>query len=314
MPDWSESDRGIDCNGLNPRDPREWNWLVLRDQYYRRRPDDPGQRYRSMALIINHYYQQRPYSSGDACEICGWPAADHEPDERAQVVNLLRKLAGKCQSSTSGYEAALNALGESLKIIFLVIVLSAAMRAQVCDHTLRWAPQGAVLSFRNGVLLDDSEIVLSGRQIAPVRFSDQDKMTYVYIREIDNPGQIPPSHYSAPIKETQVCSGSTALTAWWSFDIPTQAYNYTGPGCWRDVTKAPPPENCLVIAWSTRDLTTGALSQVGYLICDLNFYHGLDPNGDGCDRGSPLSDAGCTLDGTFTVFRESREDIQLKCS
>jgi hypothetical protein len=32
-------------------------------------------------------------------------------------------------------------------------------------------------------------------------------MSYAYVREIDNPGQIPPSHYSAPIKESQVCTG-----------------------------------------------------------------------------------------------------------
>jgi hypothetical protein len=87
---------------------------------------------------------------------------------------------------------------------FLLFLIPAALAAQTCAHTLRWTPQGAVLSFRNGILIDDSEVTRSARQIAPNRFGDQDSMAYVYIREVDTPAP----HYSAPNKETQVCTGN----------------------------------------------------------------------------------------------------------
>lgn len=65
-------------------------------------------------MITDHEYKQRPFSSGDVCKYCQRPAAEHGLSEREQVVNLLRKLAKECPASTSGYEAALNALGESV--------------------------------------------------------------------------------------------------------------------------------------------------------------------------------------------------------
>ncbi len=107
---------------------------------------------------------------------------------------------------------------------------------------------------------------------------------------------------------------ATAST-WWTFDTSMQAYNYTGPGCWRNALTAPPPDKCMVIAWSSRDVVTNILSQTGYLTCDMAFYHGIDPNGDGCDRGSPVSDAGCTLSGSVTTLGLWRSDLDLRaCS
>ena len=99
-----------------------------------------------------------------------------------------------------------------MKLAMILLALSAAIHAQApsCAHVLRWAPQGAVQSFRNGMLQDDSAVsyTASTRVISPVGWADQDRMTYYYIREIDNPAHVPPSWYSAPIKESQVCQGT----------------------------------------------------------------------------------------------------------
>lgn len=92
----------------------------------------------------------------------------------------------------------------------LLLLFAATLQAQTCAHVFRWLPQGAIQAFRNGILQDDSAMTYTPatRTITPTGFTDQDQMIYVYIREIDNPGQVPPSHYSAPIKETQVCTGN----------------------------------------------------------------------------------------------------------
>jgi hypothetical protein len=111
----------------------------------------------------------------------------------------------------------------------------------------------------------------------------------------------------------QVGVAVSGAVSWWAFDLPTQAYQYTGPTCWLDVVVAAPPTNCRVIAWRGCDLATDTVRQNGYLSCDLTIWHGLDPNGDGCDRGTPASDSGCTLDGTSTVMPAFREDLELPC-
>jgi len=82
-----------------------------------------------------------------------------------------------------------------------------------CTHTFRWAPQGAIQAFRNGILIPAGGLTITGKTATPNTFADGDIITYFYVREVDNPGQIPPSHYSAPNQETQVCTGNQAAAA-----------------------------------------------------------------------------------------------------
>jgi hypothetical protein len=110
-------------------------------------------------------------------------------------------------STSSGAAAGFRNKRMKLIIVLLSVPLFAQLPpAPTCAHTLRWTPQGAIQAFRNGILLDDADVAVAGRQIAPVRFADQDKMTYIYIREVDPPPPAP-AHYSAPNKEIQLCTG-----------------------------------------------------------------------------------------------------------
>jgi len=97
-----------------------------------------------------------------------------------------------------------------MKTLTLLIASALALIAQpTCTHVLRWAPQGAIQVWQQGRLtLAYTQSAPSNRTITPNGWNDQDQIVIFYVREIDNPGQIPPSHYSAPIQETQTCSGT----------------------------------------------------------------------------------------------------------